>query len=328
MVPLIIVPVLLIAKASVIIPAGETPMRESELEQYLVTVRRAREEGFRIPSFQARLQAEIDGTAGFLVAVHSSLVLTQAAARTFDGSGQMKVASFLPDDLVRIEDRERFIESVTGAADSGRAIVSQSLNIYHTPYIKVCLGQAAQLPANFQVGPCLDTCRAVAGHVGLRDKYIQEAIDVVQAILQTADLDQVQDWVDGGPHDPDPVTDTKDWITAEFDLDKLHTRIAKVYDALTPAKSRQGLNQIQAMLVQSRYLFQEVLQRFQHASGAGNDLKEAIEALPAGLPAGQKQAWNNMLLALYGATAWRIFRQTQMAVLEANALMNRFGEAT
>jgi hypothetical protein len=131
-----------------------------------------------------------------------------------------------------------------------------------------------------------------------------KALVLIRSILAEAELEAVQTWFKG---EPPPVPDTATWLTASLDIDRLKQQIEDNVANL-PDGSKLALSRLCVMLDESQWFFNRVF-----ANDRPEESSEAIEALPIG-----QEAWKNLLLATYGAIAWRIYYQLQLAVREAD----------
>lgn len=304
----VVVAVVRIAKRLTTGFGPKADLTQAALEDYLKDIEEAHLSGQK-----QKYQQEVDQAVSIFVNFHTVVALLQAATGEFEQKEDLpektiSVAAFDPDEVGEDGQEGRVATSKTVVSDEtslgrGKRLVKRYIFDGHEPVLRKYLTEA-KLPPDFVLENCLETCLTTVQQIEAgRAPYLLKALVLIRSILAEAELESVQSWF---KEEPAPVPDTATWLTASLDIDKLKQQLEDNFANL-PDSSKLALSRLCVMLDESRWFFNRVF-----ANDRPEELSIAIKALPTG-----QEAWKNLLPALYGAIAWRIYYQLQFAVREA-----------
>jgi hypothetical protein len=318
MLPLL--PIFLIAKLSTLIDASTGELSSAQLDEYGALLK---SRDYNLPEL---LQGEVDLTAGLLVSLHSTLVLLQASAREFNAEGKLRISSFTPDFV----EKDAAGQVISGSLPTSTTLIADKkvidpgyanlLDIFIENYgdsLAVCFKKVKTLPAPFDVETCLNVCRQSVQLQPGRELYLEGALQLIRRILLSADLEQVKAWTQ-----PNPPGNVPNWLKQRLEIEALKPDLAAL--AASPGRDevKISLSRIRALIDQDSLFFTEALKRLSHKPQKGDDLQEAIQALPGALADDDKKtAWENLQSALYGAVAWHLYRQANLIAQRVRLLL-------
>jgi hypothetical protein len=314
MLPLI--PILLIAKLSIALPAKETAMDEAELGQYLKHI---------MKNYPA--QFNVDSAAGLLVAFHTFLVLLQSSNEEFQNHGGLNPETNLqesfPDTMIVASFDDEQLGWLTNSKDIIKKIndndpfndLSARLLDDYSENLKPCLTRLETLPDDFSIIDCLADCfNSIQVR---RPAVLQEALKLGLDIISSADIKEAKSWT----KEQNALTNTRNWLLQHINLpNNFSQQIATIDEP----QSKNNLRQLRAMLFESSRFYREIISRLQNIGAGvhlGNDIFEAISKITDGLNAAQHEPWENLQCALYGAVSWHMHNQASYAARQIRYLL-------
>ena len=199
------------------------------------------------------------------------------------------------------------------------------------PYLKKYKSQAL---ANFDVAKCLDACRQSlqaippGGAAGLHDQSLLFATTAFKAIALLwgpnleDNLAEVNRWM--GENVFDAATQqwhTADWLKGKLQVDDaLANQVNKLFAAADPAKQAEvdrkklTLSRIVTDLDTAAASFRFV---YQWLTDDNNGFETTINKIKALVPQQFQAAWDQLLMATYGALAWKIYYQAKRGIWQA-----------
>lgn len=311
-------------------------------------------ESFRDEVYKEGAQQEVNTVLLMFIGVHSAMGLLQAAtcqpSQQADPPGSAPqdghiITAYEPDEIgddgtsgwfskatsaiadVRTDDLGKLLASkVIQKVQVGPATDPRSvplLQLFLERYRKQ--GQLGGFdPAGFDPVATLEACRKSVpqgGQGGFHSEsphYTAMALGLLQLLWGPdagRNLSEVDKWISK----IGDLDGTQDWLSKELRLGSLSNEVGQLYTSGND-EAKWALSRIARMLDTNVNSYFAIYDKRLDTQG-GEWLPKTIDIFKTNATQNQKQAWDRVLWATYGAIAWKIFRQASLAVWKARIVL-------
>jgi hypothetical protein len=207
-------------------------------------------------------------------------------------------------------------------ATLGRGFAEQIYQeVTSEPLLQSFLAKFKQLSSDFDVTTGIDDCLKTRSEIELHDKaqkngYIGRAIELIKDLWDEQQLaihlEDMRRWVADTSNQP---AGSREWLERQLGLTSIQQRINSLFNS-DNLEAKKMVSRWTTVLLINKTSLTHIFNRLAKEE---NDLvAHSLETAIANLAMSEavRQKWNDLLYATYGAVAWQIFHQANVAATQ------------
>lgn len=238
--------------------------------------------------------------------------------------GDEKRAGWIFQDLKEIFNNRN---SEQALATLGRGFTDQIYQEIGTDtLLQSFLTKFEQLSSGFDVTTHISNCLETRSEIELNEMarendYVGQAIKLIEELWEeqqlATHLEDMRSWV---TNPSEQLPGSIEWLKKQLGLTSIQQRINNLFDG-DNLESKKMVSKWTTVLLINKESFTYIFNRLGQES---DEVAHGLEASVANLKMSEiaRQQWNDLLYATYGAIAWQIFRQTNLAATQVLRILH------
>jgi hypothetical protein len=192
------------------------------------------------------------------------------------------------------------------------------------------LNKFKPLPSDFAAAACLDRCHESRSEMGFAPSakeniYIDEALKLIKNLWTEQELEDhladMKSWLTAASPEP---AGSEAWLQTQLNLASIEARINTLSKS-SNLEAKKKVSRWTAVLEINSKTFSFIFNRLLNDSDGeiAQGLEAATEALP--ISTSSRQDWKSLVFATFGAVAWQIFQQANLAVEQVREILDEAG---